>query len=991
MRKAYIGFSLTIALLISLCSFTQPANKQVATGNYTFASDSLEKNFISLPKNTRPKVFWDWMGGLISKHGITKDLEALASQGIGGVMIMQMPDQATDGKAITFGDYKGKVKCLSNEWFEMINFAIGECDRLGLTFSIFICPGWSHVGGPWITPEYGLKKLQSTEVEVTGPLKYNQILPRAPRILGVGESKEEADSTSAPAYYKDMAVIAIPMAADKTAAAQDVKDITRYMDANGRLKWNIPTGKWTIVRLNIASENGKNHPSPPEGVGIECDRMNPKAVRIVFDGMVGRILREAKAKGYHSFTAFETDSYEAGYQDISNDYRDQFKRLRGYDCLAWLPAWTNDKLIIGSAELTQRFRDDMRQTISDLHTERFHGELRRLADKNGLVWMTEPYWGMTLDWHTAGARSSMPGSEFWAAPNTSSANPSYVIGASVDIAALYGLPVVWAESFTAESYNSSWRNDPYFLKPWGDLALCKGLNQFFMHGFTHNPFDDQYQPGVSMGFWGTQMTRHATWWPYSLPWHTYLARCQYMLQQGWPVNDVLSYPSKIEGVSGPVVNSGDYRQVVMNDESLFSRISVVNGRIEITGGGSFAAIALAQETPFKPEALRKLRDLVADGAVIISGRPPAKSPGLKDYPTSDKEVAGLLSEMWGAEDTFDTVRQIGKGWIINTGNVSKVMDKITGGADVRFNVKDSGALKTLNFVHRRDGDNDIYFVCNISDNAVDAIVDFRTVSAVTEQWDAVTGTINPMIDAVQKDGRTQVPIHFAARQSFFIVFKKAPSHIVAKNLTAAKKEAVLTITGKWDLRFDTKWGGPAKVTFDSLQDWSKRSEEGIRYYSGTAVYNKGFDVPSSVLKSNNLLINLGQVHNIAKVNINGQYIGIVWCSPWEVAIPQGLLKLKNNKLVVQVVNTWANRLIGDEQKPDDCELVEWNPSGERKGSYDKAVGSHYLKDLPDWLVRGTERPKTGRYTFSTWRFYNKDAPLTPAGLLGPVSIIEVGE
>lgn len=96
----------------------------------------------------KPGVFWDWMGGMISREGITKDLEALAAQGIGRVMIMQMPETCPYPRQWSFRDYPGKVKVLSDEWFALVNFALGECDRLGMQLAIFYCPGWGHVGGP---------------------------------------------------------------------------------------------------------------------------------------------------------------------------------------------------------------------------------------------------------------------------------------------------------------------------------------------------------------------------------------------------------------------------------------------------------------------------------------------------------------------------------------------------------------------------------------------------------------------------------------------------------------------------------------------------------------------------------------------------------------------------------------------------------------------------------------------------------------------------
>lgn len=982
---------------------------------YQGSGDSLVRFFAAPPANCRPQVFWDWMGGMITREGISKDLEALAAQGVGGVLMMQMPDQATDGDRITFREYPGKIKCLSDEWFSMVNYAIGEADRLGISFSMLLSPGWSHVGAPWVTPDKGTKKLQSTRVEVTGPAQFDQILPRGLRLVGTGpgngnwENDPARNSTSAPFFYKDAAVVAIPAQREnKTVAIKDVVDLTSHLDANGRLRWDVPKGSWTIIRLGITSENGVNHPAPLEGTGLECDRMDTAAVSLVFNGIIKRILLESEAKGYHSFKAFETDSYEGGYQDFSMDFLKQFNLRCGYDCVPWLPTWIDQKIIIGSNELTQRFLSDMAQTISDLTSERFHGQLRRLANKNNLVWMTEPYFGMPMDWRTTGSHSTLPGCEFWVQQGEPTHVTSYMdmnswitmiaatgqlIAAAPDIAALYGLPIVWAEAFTAESYNSAWRNDPYKMKPWGDAAFCRGINQFYMHGFTNNAFDDLYQPGVSMGFWGTQMNRHLTWWSYAASWHRYLTSCQFMLRQGRPVNDVLAYRSRIEDVSGLVVDVGPYRQVVMNDESLFNRISVLNGRIEIKGGGSFAALALAPNTAFKPAALRKIRDLVKEGAVLIGQRPPGTSPSLENYPACDKEVSALINEIWGDGGSgIDNERSIGKGRVFATTKMADVLDKLTGGPDVQFNVQDPAEVKNLDFVHRRDGNAEIFFVCNTGDKVMEVTTNFRIAGLVPEQWDPVTGKTSTLIAWQQKDGRTMVHLRFEPCQSFFIVFRKrtAQSAAVVPSLSS---NPVVEMSGSWDVSFDPKWGGPKHIKFDKLDDWIKRPEENIRYYSGTAIYTKHFNLATlpSGNESSKLYLELGVVHNLARVTLNGRELGVIWCAPWHMEIPRELLNKGGNQLSISVVNTWANRLIGDEQKLDDCELVNWNPSGNRKGSYNMNIGSRRLKDLPDWLINGTPRPQTGRFTFSTWRFYDKNAPLLPSGLIGPVSITTVLE
>ena len=161
------------------------------------------------------------------------------------------------------------------------------------------------------------------------------------------------------------------------------------------------------------------------------------------------------------------------------------------------------------------------------------------------------------------------------------------------------------------------------------------------------------------------------------------------------------------------------------------------------------------------------------------------------------------------------------------------------------------------------------------------------------------------------------------------------------------------------------WGGPAHIIFNDLTDWSKRPEEGIRYYSGSAVYTKSFDLPDndSIKKEAKYYLDLGILKNLGRIKLNGHDLGILWTSPWQVNIT-GLLKEKGNQLEVIVANLWINRLIGDEFQP-------WD--GVTDGKW------------PEWLLNGTNRP-TKRYTFTTHRFYRKDDPLSESGLIGPVSI-----
>jgi hypothetical protein len=166
------------------------------------------------------------------------------------------------------------------------------------------------------------------------------------------------------------------------------------------------------------------------------------------------------------------------------------------------------------------------------------------------------------------------------------------------------------------------------------------------------------------------------------------------------------------------------------------------------------------------------------------------------------------------------------------------------------------------------------------------------------------------------------------------------------------------------------------VTFAALDDWTHRPEPGIRYFSGTAVYAKTFDVPDlkSKTKNSKLFLDLGTVHALAEVWLNGKNLGVVWTAPWRVDI-SSTVKSKRNKLEIKVTNVWANRMIGDEQEPADCSFG--------KGNF--GFGGP-LKSFPDWFVKDQPRPSSGRFTFATWNYFDKNSPLISSGLLGPVKL-----
>jgi hypothetical protein len=282
----------------------------------------------------------------------------------------------------------------------------------------------------------------------------------------------------------------------------------------------------------------------------------------------------------------------------------------------------------------------------------------------------------------------------------------------------------------------------------------------------------------------------------------------------------------------------------------------------------------------------------------------------------------------------------------------------------------------LQSIHRRHKQSDFYFVANLARTGGTAQCSFPVTGLQPELWDPVWGTMRDLPAFTQANGVTSVELKFEPVESFFIVFRKPAGSAAAAGINFPELKTVLEVSGGWTVHFDPKWGGPATVSFDKLQDWTLRPEPGIKFYSGTAVYRKNVTLrPPAPGKK--VFLDLGAVNHLATVTVNGKKAGVLWTTPWRIDIT-GMVKGGSNELEVAVTNVWANRLIGDEKQPAD---FEWQHGDTR---YSDGL---FLKEFPEWFLKHEPRPSKGRYTFTTWNYFAKETPLTPSGLMGPVTIV----
>jgi hypothetical protein len=566
---------------------------------------------------------------------------------------------------------------------------------------------------------------------------------------------------------------AAAVGADMTIRREAIVDLTARMDKTGRLEWDAPAGNWMVLRIGHTPTGQGNGPSTAEGSGLECDKMNAAAVEAHFNGMMAKVIAEAgplAGQGATGLTHMLMDSWEAGCQNWTPLFPEEFKKRHGYDIHPWLPALTGR--IVENTELTQRFLWDFRRTIANLIAENHYGLLQKLCHDHGLGLYAEAVGiGMPTiaDELQCKGRTDVPMGEFWIGGGSDTREAA--AGAHI-----YGKKYAAAESFTATPDMASWRNDPYGIKALGDLRFCDGLNRIVFHRYAAQP--DDRKPGVTMGPWGLNFERTQTWWEPGAAWITYLSRCQHMLARGLFVGDVCYFygegvPRNLDGdVLRPGASAG-YDYDVCNTEVLMTRMTVKEGRIVLPDGMSYRVLVLPESDRLTPPVLKKVAELVRAGATVVGPRP-AKSPSMSDYPACDAEVEKLADELWGSGEPQASARglTLGKGHVAPAKLMADVFTAL--GLKPDFEFADAPRAKLL-YIHRRDADTDIYFVSNQKADYTETDCTFRVSGKQPELWHPETGLIEPAPLWRQKEGRTTVRMRFDPFGSVFVVFRGQPA------------------------------------------------------------------------------------------------------------------------------------------------------------------------------------------------------------------------
>ncbi len=950
---------------------------------------SLEARFLNPPDAVKPWCYWWWLNANVTRESITRDLEGMKAKGIGGFLLF---DVTAYGHHLVPAPER-KIGFMSPQWRELVRFAMTEADRLGLKMSMNLSTCGGALRAPWDTKEHAPKRLIVATAEVVGPATIRVRLARPEKeyfwdaaVVAAQHAEEEGESPQAPSEKSaaasglngpwSPAVTRIPK---QPVTVGRAVDLTGKVDARGGLAWDVPEGRWTVMRFACERIT--------EGEQGDVDILSTEAVEEHFRRMGKAILKDAGPLAGKTLTHFYNVSWEGVNPTWTPGFDAEFRKHRGYDIHAFLPVLA--RCIVGDRDVSQRFLRDYCRTLGDCFLTNCYGRFSDLCHEAGLLWHSEsggPWRPAPMFEHSEPiafwGRNDMPQGEFWWPTGRSNARRTAMA------AHVYGRPVASIEAFThMQPHWSAW---PASLKPLADAAYCDGVNWFIWHTFSASP-KEFGRPGI-VYFAGTHLNSNVTWWDQSGPFLTYLARCQAMLRRGRFVADVCCYTGDRNQVNwsrgetwskrASLELPKGYTYDLLSTEALLDRLSVEDGHLVLPDGMRYRLLVLDLEEETIPlSVLVKIAALAERGATVVLGtRRPTRTPGLKDYPDCDREVRRLAGDLWG--DGAKAIRPRGRGKVICGTALGDALDQVKIAPDY------AGPWDST---HRTEGEIDLYFLAG--SGLAECV--FRVGGKKPELWDPYTGQVR---DAVvwrrTEDGRTLVPLSLPECGSVFVVFRRAPEaeHVTAFEAPEGALEIVertpkgvrvrvwkegtcslrrsdgeelsfsagdlpepIELAGPWQVRFEAAYPSPQPIVLKRLAPLDEHPEESIRHFSGTATYRKTFTLEEDQAAAL-LRLDLGEARHVAEVRLNGRDLGVVWTAPWSLDI-SGIARAGENRLEIDVTNLWVNRLIGDAALPQEKRVTQTNVALQR-----------------------------GNRTLRPFQGYGSTDPLVRSGLLGPIRI-----
>ena len=962
--------------------------------------EALRAGFQIPPEPAKLWCYWWWLNGNTTKETITHDLTEMSRKGFGGVLLVDANGSDEWGNDNT----PAGPKFGSREWTALYVHALQVASQLHLKVLLNATSGW-NAGGPDVKPAEAAKLLTWSRVQVDEkgfdgtlpmpdvqngfyqqiavlayPLAHGAALPgtggdrRAPiRDLQPKTAAVELGFSMPPTDFLLTDNAAQPGEQDTTL--DRVLNISASVDARGHLAWRPPTpGTWEILRIGYTDSDARVLTSSDTWQGLAIDYLDRKAFDTYWDKTLAPLLDAAKPYLRTTLIGLTTDSWELGGTNWTGRFADEFRRRRGYDPIPYLPVVAGR--IVGDRAKSDAFLNDLRRTVGDLVTDHYDHFAER-AKEYGLGIQCEsggPH-GAPFDALETFRSAIAPQTEFWAKSDEhrSTDEDRFFVKEAASAADIYGKAIVAQEGLTSigPQWSESLATD---LKPTFDQAVTEGMNQLVWHEFTSSP-DSTGLPGNEY-FAGTHLNPKVTWWNQGDAFFTYLERTQFLMQQGYSVDDVLYFygdavPNFVRlKRNDPAQVLPGYDYDVTNQDALLHSLTLRGGKIASPAGNEYRLLAMPRSARLDLASLRRIAEFVREGG-SITGPPPIAPTGILSAADA-AEFERLKEALWPRTEAG--THSYGSGTVFCDGARAALQSMGV--------VRDfESSVPGIDYAHRRAGQAEIYFVRNGGATAQDFMATFRVAGRAPEVWDAVTGRAENEARYASDGGRTKLALHLDPYGSTFVVFANRQGVRVTRVLkdgAAANVRVEADANGGWSLP-DAKPGGYTlelsdgrkvgvkvsavqrqelaaadwKISFQpgrgapagkrpvtAFHSWTDSKEPGVRYFSGTATYSTALTVHRK--SGERITLHLTDLREVCTVRINGKDAGTLWAMPYVLDITD-FVKDGENRVELVVTNLWPNRIIGDAQP---------------------AV--------------------TERFTHTNIRKYTADSPLLPSGLIGPV-------
>lgn len=935
----------------------------------------LRAGFTTPPPDARMRCYWWWLNGNTDKTTITHDLEAMKAKGFGGALLVDANGANQNGN----NDVSPGPTFSSPAWIELYTHALQEADRLGLEITLNITSGW-NLGGPDVAPDQASKLLTWTRTQITG---------------GTHVDVQLSTPTSSNNFYREIAVLAYPLhhgaplaksfsgpplrtrsaaaetgfsmpdssamltdgdnlAATDSAAAdtsvEEIRDLSRNMQ-NDTLTWDAPAGDWEILRIGYADSDARVSTSSGSWQGLAIDYMSRDALNTYWNRTVEPLLNAAHDSKSLKYLA--TDSWELGGTNWTQTFAEEFTKRRGYDPIPWLPVVAGR--IVGDRDHSARFLTDLRRSVADLIVSNHYDVFAERAAKHNLGVQAEsggPH-GAPIDALETFRHSAVPQTEFWSKnPHRSKDDERFFTKEAASAANIYGQRFVAQEGET--SIGPQWSESlATNLKPSFDMAITEGMNRLVWHEFTSSPASTGL-PGQEY-FAGTHLNPKITWWNAGDAFFLYLNRVQFMMQQGTPVDDILYFygdnvPNFVRlKADDPAHVLPGFDYDVTDEDALLHTINLNGESLTGPSGVTWRALVLPKTRRFSLAALEQVERYLQSGGTVI-GLPPVSPTGMVNE-TTEARFASLVRSIWGQSCDPGSHHPYASGQVYCTLDAHAALEAMHVLPDVivspaESQIQNASSDSPLDYVHRRAGTTDIYFLRNGSSAASQHDILFRAHGTGVELWDPITGEIHRLSDTTpMPGGRTRLHVDLAPFGSAFILFSSSTTTPASPELKTAQTQPLI-VKGNWILTFQQGLGAATQpINLTDLKSWTDFPDNGIRFFSGTATYKAQADAPTFI-KGQRVLLRLPEIHEVARVKVNGQDAGTIWAQPLTLRVDPWLKK-GINTIEIEVTNLWPNRIIGDLQPTATQHYTSTNITTYRADSPLLPSG---LIGTPEWLI-----------------------------------------